>query len=164
MPAANIEVCRTLIGTVRTLRSLSFIDERKQKGQALFSPDRDRQQLAELAGGGQDIIFYAKLGEELAPGCLRFQKFLLPQVSQDIVEHDESATNLARALCSAIGRILLSDDPVDLLGTELIEQAGWRALDFSNVPSTFRRGKKVRRDPATSPLDREVELTTEEIT
>jgi len=52
----------------------------------------------------------------------------------------------------------LSDDPVDLLGTDLIEQAGWRALDFSNVPSTFCLGKKVRRDPAALPLDREVEL------
>jgi len=61
-------------------------------------------------------------------------------------------------------RILLPDDPVDLLGTELIEQAARRALDFSNVPSTFCLGEKVRRDPATSPLDREVELATEEIT
>ena len=58
----------------------------------------------------------------------------------------------------------MSDDPVDLLGAELIEQAGRRALDFSNVPSTFCLGEKVRSDPATSPLDREVELAEEEIT
>jgi hypothetical protein len=85
-------------------------------------------------------------------------------VSQNIVEHDEPATNLAWAFCSAIARILLSDDPVDLVGTELIEQAARRALDFSNVSSTYCLGEKVRRDPAASPLDRELELATEEIT
>jgi hypothetical protein len=65
---------------------LSFIDERKQNGQPLFrTPNRDRQQLPEFVCGGEDIIFYAKLGEELALGCLRFQKVLLPNPSQGVI-------------------------------------------------------------------------------
>jgi hypothetical protein len=123
---------------------LSFIDERKQNGQSLFcTPNRHRQQLPEFVCGGEDIIFYAKQGEELAPVGVRFQKVSLPQVSQNIVQHDEPATNLPWALCSAIARIRLPDDPVDMLGTELIEQAARRTMDFSNVPGTFCLGKEI---------------------
>jgi len=35
--------------------------------------------------------------------------------------------------------------PGEFLSRMLTQQAGWRALDFSNVPSTFCFGEKVRR-------------------
>src|SRR5439155_23342889 len=97
----------------------------------------DGQQLAKLSCGGKSVCLYAVLREILLPRGFRIERIFLPEMIQDVVEHDEPAADFRCALCAAVLRILLPYYPVKPPGIELIEKRARITLDFSNVSSAF---------------------------
>src|SRR3954466_12057815 len=91
------------------------------------------------------------------------QELFLPQIPENIVEHDQTASDFSCALDATILRILLADDPVERLGMNLIERPARLTLNLPNVAAPSCLAQKLRGDGAAFSLDEQIELAPQEI-
>lgn len=82
---------------------VALVNERETNSWAVVgSSNGDRHQVSEFRSGGQDFRLHPKPGKKRAAGQFGVQKFFLPQMREDIVEHDEPTADFPCALGATI--------------------------------------------------------------